>query len=58
MPFDSREIIARIVDGSRFTEFKPTYGSTLVACWAKIHGILVGILANNGVLFSESARIM
>jgi acyl-CoA carboxylase subunit beta len=56
MPYDSREVIARIVDGSRFTEFKPAYGSTLVTCWAKIHGVSVGILANNGVLFSEAAQ--
>ena len=51
-----REIIARIVDGSKFTEFKPNYGSTLVTCWAHIHGFPVGILANNGVLFSEAAQ--
>lgn len=56
VPFDCREIIARIVDDSRFTEFKPLYGSTLVTCWAKIHGVPVGILANNGVLFSEAAQ--
>lgn len=55
-PFpDVREIIARITDGSRFHEFKPDYGSTLVAGFATIHGYTVGILANNGVLFSESA---
>jgi acetyl-CoA carboxylase carboxyltransferase component len=48
-PFDSREIIARIVDGSRFSEFKPVYGPTLVTCWARIHGFNIGILANNGV---------
>lgn len=48
-PFDCREVIARIVDGSRFSEFKPLFGSTLVTCWARIHGFLVGILANNGV---------
>ena len=56
MPFDSREVIARIVDGSRFSEFKPLYGTTLVCGWAHIHGYPVGILANNGVLFSESAN--
>ncbi len=54
-PFDMREIIARIVDGSEFHEFKAEYGSTLVCGFAHINGIPVGILANNGVLFSESA---
>lgn len=54
-PFDSREIIARIVDGSRFNEFKQRYGDTLVCAFANIHGNPVGIVANNGVLFSESA---
>eukprot|EP00027_Filamoeba_sp_ATCC50430_P012275 CAMPEP_0168578114 /NCGR_PEP_ID=MMETSP0413-20121227/21157_1 /TAXON_ID=136452 /ORGANISM="Filamoeba nolandi, Strain NC-AS-23-1" /LENGTH=484 /DNA_ID=CAMNT_0008611933 /DNA_START=15 /DNA_END=1466 /DNA_ORIENTATION=- len=54
-PFDVREVIARIVDGSKFTDFKPLYGQTLVTCFARIHGIPIGILANNGVLFSESA---
>jgi acyl-CoA carboxylase subunit beta len=56
VPFDSREVIARIVDGSRFSEFKPAYGSTLVTGWAHIHGYPVAILANNGILFSESAN--
>jgi acyl-CoA carboxylase subunit beta len=56
VPFDSREVIARIVDGSRFSEFKPLYGSTLVCGWAHVHGFPVGILANNGILFSESAQ--
>ncbi len=56
IPFDSREVIARVVDGSRFSEFKPLYGSTLVTGWAHIHGFPVGILANNGILFSESAN--
>eukprot|EP01118_Nematostelium_gracile_P017277 TRINITY_DN732_c0_g1_i3.p1 TRINITY_DN732_c0_g1~~TRINITY_DN732_c0_g1_i3.p1 ORF type:complete len:540 (-),score=140.69 TRINITY_DN732_c0_g1_i3:27-1646(-) len=56
IPFDAKEVIARIVDGSRFSEFKSNYGTTLVTCFAKIHGIPVGILANNGVLFSESAQ--
>jgi acetyl-CoA carboxylase carboxyltransferase component len=56
VPFDSREVIARIVDGSRFSEFKPLYGPTLVCGWAHIHGYPVGILANNGILFSESAN--
>ncbi|HFB54689.1 MAG TPA: methylcrotonoyl-CoA carboxylase, partial [Hellea balneolensis] len=54
-PFDVREIIARIVDGSKFDEFKKLYGDTLVCGFAKIHGFSVGIIANNGVLFSESA---
>ena len=54
-PYDCREIIARIVDGSRFDEFKKLYGDTLVTGFAKIHGYKVGILGNNGVLFSESA---
>src|SRR5947207_3995652 len=53
--YDVREIIARLVDGSRFDEFKARYGSTLVTGFARIHGFLVGIVANNGVLFSESA---
>ena len=56
VPFDPREVIARIADGSRFSEFKPLYGSTLVCGWARIHGYLVGILANHGTLFSESAN--
>jgi len=54
-PYDCREIIARITDGSKFTEFKKEYGETLVCGFAKIHGYRVGILGNNGVLFSESA---
>jgi 3-methylcrotonyl-CoA carboxylase beta subunit len=54
-PYDVREIIARIVDGSRFDEFKERYGNTLVTGFARLHGFLVGIVANNGVLFSESA---
>ena len=53
--YDVREIIARIVDGSRFDEFKQRYGTTLVTGFARLHGFLVGIIANNGVLFSESA---
>jgi len=56
IPFDSREVISRIVDGSRFSEFKPLYGSTLVTGFSRIHGIPIGILANNGVLFSEAAN--
>ena len=56
VPFDSRDVIARIVDGSRFSEFKPLYGATLVCGWAHLHGVPIGILANNGVLLSESAQ--
>jgi 3-methylcrotonyl-CoA carboxylase beta subunit len=55
IPYDVREVIARLVDGSRFAEFKAEYGSTLVCGTAHIHGHPVGIIANNGVLFSESA---
>ena len=54
-PYDVHEVIARVVDGSRFTEFKPDYGQTLVTGFAHIHGHPVGIIANNGILFSESA---
>ncbi|TDP93924.1 carboxyl transferase domain-containing protein [Labedaea rhizosphaerae] len=54
-PYDVREVIARVVDGSRFREFKKEYGSTLVTGFARIHGHPVGIVANNGVLFGESA---
>jgi acetyl-CoA carboxylase carboxyltransferase component len=54
-PYDVREIIARMVDGSEFLEFKALYGPTLVCGWAYIHGYQVGILGNNGVLFSDSA---
>jgi acetyl-CoA carboxylase carboxyltransferase component len=53
--YDVREVIARIVDGSRFDEFKERYATTIVCGFARIHGFLVGIIANNGVLFSESA---
>ncbi len=53
--YDVHEVIARLVDGSRFREFKALYGATLVCGFARIHGYPVGILANNGVLFSESA---
>ncbi len=53
--YDVREVIARLVDGSRFREFKARYGATLVCGFARIHGHLVGILGNNGILFSESA---
>ena len=55
-PFDVREVIARLVDGSRFHEFKAAYGTTLVTGYAHLHGYRLGIVANNGVLFSESAR--
>jgi acetyl-CoA carboxylase carboxyltransferase component len=54
-PVDVHEVLARVVDGSRFHEFKPTYGTTLITGFAHVHGYPVGILANNGVLFSESA---
>jgi len=54
-PYDVREVIARIVDGSRFDEFKRRYAPTIVTGFARLHGFLVGIIANNGVLFSESA---
>ena len=54
-PYDVREVIARIVDASRFDEFKARYGTTLVTGFARLDGFLVGIIANNGVLFSESA---
>ncbi|MTD43712.1 acyl-CoA carboxylase subunit beta [Conexibacter sp. W3-3-2] len=57
MPFDPREVLARVVDGSRFDEFKPRYGINLVTGWATIHGFRVGVLANDrGILFSEEAR--
>ncbi|MDA1073953.1 MAG: acyl-CoA carboxylase subunit beta, partial [Proteobacteria bacterium] len=55
-PFDMREVIARIVDGSEFEEFKGLYGPTLVCGWASVHGFPVGILGNNGALFSESSE--
>ena len=54
--FDIRQVIARIVDGSRFDEFKAMYGTTLVTGFARLHGMPVGIVANNGILFSESAK--
>lgn len=54
-PYDVREVIARIVDASKFREFKAQYGETLVTGFARIYGYPVGIVANNGVLFSESA---
>ena len=55
VPYDVREVIARIIDGSDFLEFKALYGPTLVCGWAHIHGYPVGILGNNGVLFSDSS---
>jgi acetyl-CoA carboxylase carboxyltransferase component len=54
-PYDSREVIARLVDGSQFHEFKPLYGTSIICGFAHIEGYPVGIVANNGVLFSESA---
>ncbi len=57
IPFDPRDVIARIVDGSRFDEFKPLYGSSLCTGWATVHGYPIGILANaRGVLFSEESQ--
>lgn len=56
IPYDVREIIARIVDGSNFEEFKARFGTTLVTGFAHLHGMPVGIIANNGVLFSEAAQ--
>ena len=57
VPFDPRDVIARVVDGSRFDEFKPLYGQSLVTGWASIHGYPVGVLANaQGILFSEEAE--
>jgi acetyl-CoA carboxylase carboxyltransferase component len=55
IPYDVREVIARMVDGSEFLEFKALYGPTLVCGWAYIHGYPVGILGNNGILFSDSS---
>ena len=55
-PYDIREVIARLVDGSRFDEFKPRFGETLVTGFAHLKGCPIGIIANNGVLFSESAQ--
>jgi acetyl-CoA carboxylase carboxyltransferase component len=55
-PVDIREVIARVVDGSRFEEFKARYGSTMVCGWASVHGYPVGILGNNGVIYPESAE--
>src|SRR5262249_58533130 len=53
--YDVREVIARLVDDSEFDEFKALYGTTLVTGFAHLHGIPIGILGNNGILFSESA---
>ena len=55
-PYDVREVIARVVDGSEFQEFKKLYGSTLVCGYAHVNGYPVGIVANNGILFMESAQ--
>ncbi|MDX1621607.1 MAG: carboxyl transferase domain-containing protein, partial [Nitriliruptorales bacterium] len=55
-PFESREVLARVLDGSRFEEFKPGYGTNLVTGWGSIHGFAIGLLANNGVLFSEESE--
>jgi 3-methylcrotonyl-CoA carboxylase beta subunit len=55
-PYDVREVIARVVDGSEFDEFKALYGTTLVCGFARLHGYPLGIIANNGILFSESAQ--
>ncbi len=55
-PYDVREVIARVVDGSRFDEFKARYGTTLVTGFARLYGMPVGIVANNGILFGESAQ--
>ena len=55
IPFDATEIIARIVDGSKFSPFKPEWGESIVTGFARIHGHMVGIIANNGIIFSESA---
>jgi acetyl-CoA carboxylase carboxyltransferase component len=56
VPFDVREILARVVDGSRFEEFKTEYGAQLVCGWASLGGYPIGVLANNGILFSEEAQ--
>jgi 3-methylcrotonyl-CoA carboxylase beta subunit len=55
IPFEAIEVIARLVDGSRFHEFKPDWGESIVTGFARIHGHLVGIIANNGIIFSEAA---
>ncbi len=56
VPFEAREVLARVLDGSEFDEFKPLYGTTLVTGWGHVNGYPVGILANNGILFSEEAH--
>ena len=56
IPFEAREVLARVLDGSEFDEFKPLYGSTLVTGWGHVNGFHVGVLANNGILFSEEAH--
>ena len=56
VPFEAREVLARVLDGSELEEFKPLYGSTLVTGWGSISGYRVGVLANNGILFSEEAQ--
>ena len=56
VPFEVREVLARTLDGSRFEEFKPLYGDKLVCGWGELHGFPVGVLANNGILFSEEAE--
>ena len=55
-PLDIREVIGRIVDGSRFEEFKPIYGKTMICGWSMLHGYPVGILGNNGPIYPESAE--
>jgi acetyl-CoA carboxylase carboxyltransferase component len=55
-PVDVRDVIARVVDGSRFEEFKPRYGSSMVCGWASIHGYPIGVLGNNGVIYPQSAE--
>jgi acetyl-CoA carboxylase carboxyltransferase component len=55
-PFEAREVLARILDGSQFEEFKPLYGSTLVTGWGHLGGYPIGVLANNGILFSEESH--
>lgn len=56
VPFDTKEVLARILDGSELHEFKADYGQTLITGWAKLHGYQVGVIANQGVLFSEAAN--
>lgn len=56
IPFDATEVIIRLVDGSRFTAFKPNYGVNLICGWAYIQGIPVGIISNNNVIFTEEAN--